>query len=57
MKYFLFFLCIAETLTARITVPFFLGLGDGPHKTNAATAMANPTLANTAIFSTSISPK
>lgn len=34
--------------------PFFLGLGDGPHKTNRPTAMANPTPANIAIFSMSM---
>lgn len=39
------------------TIPFFLGLGDGPHKTNIAIAIANPILANTATFSTSIFSK
>jgi len=34
--------------------PFFLGLGEGPHRTNRPTAMAKPTPANIAILSTSI---
>lgn len=36
------------------TLPFFLGFGDGPHRTNRPTAMAKPTPANIAILSTSI---
>lgn len=35
-------------------LPLLLGLGDGPHNTNAPTATASPTPANTAILSTSI---
>lgn len=41
-------------LLIPMTFPFFLGLGEGPHKINAATTIAIPTLANTATLSTSM---